>query len=67
MQPGRSCPLHYRYSPKDFARAPDFNADTLYVIGGLYGNVPALQAALALAAQEPAPVTLAFNGDFNWF
>jgi hypothetical protein len=66
-QPGRSCPLHYRYSPKVFARAPDFTADTLYVIGGLYGNVPALEAILALAAREVAPVTLAFNGDFNWF
>lgn len=66
MQPGRSCPLHYRYAPQDFARAPDFHADTLYVIGGLYGNVPALEAILALAAREAAPVTLAFNGDFNW-
>jgi len=67
MSPGRSCPLHYRYSPQAFARAPDFEAASLYVIGGLYGNVPALEAALELAAREPAPVTLAFNGDFNWF
>jgi hypothetical protein len=67
MQPGRSCPLHYRYSPQALARTPDFHAETLYVIGGLYGNVPALEAVLALAAREPAPVTLAFNGDFNWF
>jgi hypothetical protein len=67
MQPGRSCPLHYRYSPHTLARTADFQAETLYVIGGLYGNVPALEAVLALAAAEPAPVTLAFNGDFNWF
>jgi len=67
MQPGRSCPLHYRYSPQALAHAPDFQAATLYVIGGLYGNVPALEAVLDLAAREPAPVTLAFNGDFNWF
>jgi hypothetical protein len=67
MQPGRSCPLHYRYAPSDFARAADVHADTLYVIGGLYGNVPALEAVLALAAREPAPVTFVFNGDFNWF
>ena len=65
--PGRNCPLHYRYAPQDLARPADFHADTLYVIGGLYGNVPALEAVLALAAAEPAPVTLAFNGDFNWF
>jgi hypothetical protein len=67
MQPGRSCPLHYRYAPQDFVRAPDFHADTLYVVGGLYGNVPALEAVLALAAREATPVMLAFNGDFNWF
>jgi hypothetical protein len=66
-QPGRSCPLHYRYSPQDLARAPDFHADTLYVIGGLYGNMPALDAVLQLAAREHAPATLVFNGDFNWF
>ena len=67
MQPGRSCPLDYRYSPQVLARTPDFHASTLYVIGGLYGNVPALEAVCTLAAAEPAPVTLAFNGDFNWF
>lgn len=65
MQPGRSCPLHYRYSPQVFAREADFHADTLYVIGGLYGNRPALEAVLELAAREQA--TLMFNGDFNWF
>lgn len=65
--PGRNCPLHYRYQPSDLARAPDLAADTLYVIGGLYGNRPALDALLALAAKETGPVTLIFNGDFNWF
>ena len=65
MQPGRSCPLHYRYAPQVFVRPPDVHADTLYVIGGLYGNVPALEAVLELAARERA--TLVFNGDFNWF
>lgn len=65
MQPGRSCPLHYRYSPRDLSRAPDFRAGTLYVVGGLYGNVPALRALIDMAARESA--TLVFNGDFNWF
>ncbi len=67
MQPGRSCPLHYRYAPASLNRPPEIIADTLYVIGGLYGNLPALQAVTALAAAEPGPVSLAFNGDFNWF
>jgi hypothetical protein len=67
MKPGRSCPLEYRYAPASLNRPADFSADTLYVIGGLYGNRPALQAIEALAAAESGPVTLAFNGDFNWF
>ncbi|MGA0113944.1 MAG: metallophosphoesterase family protein [Burkholderiales bacterium] len=67
MQPGRSCPLHYRYAPQSLRRPPEILADTLYVIGGLYGNLPALQAVSALAAAEPEPVALVFNGDFNWF
>ena len=67
MNPGRSCPLHYRYAPSSFARAADISAETIYVIGGLYGNGPALNAILELAAAEPTMPTLIFNGDFNWF
>ena len=66
-RPGRSCPLSYRYSPRVFDRGPDLRAETLYVVGGLYGNVEALQALLAMAAREPGPVAIAFNGDFHWF
>lgn len=69
-RPGRNCPLRYRYSPAVFRRPPDFGADTLYVIGGLYGNVEALHEILAMKARDerdgPA-VRLLFNGDFNWF
>lgn len=64
---GRSCPLRYRYGPAALVQAPEQSADALYVIGGLYGNRPALAAIEALAAQEHGPVTLCFNGDFNWF
>lgn len=66
-RPGRTCPVEYRYSPRVFGRAPDLVADTLYVIGGLYGNVEALAAVEAMAAQEEGPVALVFNGDFHWF
>jgi hypothetical protein len=66
-QPGRTCPMSYRYSPRVFDREPEITADTLYVAGGLYGNVEALAAIAALAAREPGPVTLVFNGDFHWF
>lgn len=65
--PGRACPPHYGYSPRVFARAPEIVADTLYAIGGLYGNPYALDAIDAMAAAEPVPPTRVFNGDFHWF
>ena len=42
--PGRVCPVRYRYGPAAIARAPERPAETLYLIGGLYGNLPALDA-----------------------
>ncbi len=67
MQAGRSCPLHYRYAPASLSRPAEIRAETLYVVGGLYGNRAALHAILDLAAAESTAVTLVFNGDFNWF
>jgi hypothetical protein len=64
-QPGRICPVSYRYSPRVFNRPPDFSTDVLYVVGGLYGNVEALETVLEMAARESA--TVVFNGDFHWF
>ena len=64
---GRVCPLRYRYGARAIAGAEGRPARTLYVIGGLYGNLPALDAIEAMAEAEPGPVTLCFNGDFNWF
>lgn len=67
MTPGRSCPPHYGYSPRVFARAADFAEDTIYVVGGLYGNAFALDAIERLAVQEPVAPRLVFNGDYHWF
>jgi len=64
---GRTCPLYYRYGAASIARAPVREAETLYVIGGLYGNFPALDVIEAMLTTELHPVTLCFNGDFNWF
>jgi hypothetical protein len=64
---GRVCPTRYHYGAAAIAGAPQSSARTLYVIGGLYGNLPALDALEAMAATEAAPVSLCFNGDFNWF
>lgn len=69
--PGRHCPLHYRYKPRQLCRDPvPTETDVLYVVGGLYGNPLALDAIEAMAARELAAgftVQQVFNGDFNWF
>lgn len=70
-QEGRSCPLHYRYQPERLmASAETWDADIVYVAGGLYGNPRALDTLEAIVAAERAAglrVRLLFNGDFNWF
>lgn len=71
LQEGRNCPLAYRYAPADLCRqVGESPADVLYVIGGLYGNVLALDEIERMAHAEEAEgrrVQLVFNGDFNWF
>lgn len=67
QRPGRACPLHYRYKTSVFKRPAELRADTLYVVGGLYGNEPALTEVLRMRERESVPPTLVFNGDFNWF
>jgi predicted phosphodiesterase len=62
---GRVCPGDYTYAPAVFTRAADFTAETLYVVGGLYGNLAALAAIEKMAAAKRAQ--LVFNGDFHWF
>jgi hypothetical protein len=65
--PGRSCPLAYQYPPEALAQPAQVQANTLLVVGGLYGNAAALQAVLQRADREPGgPATIIFNGDFHW-
>ncbi len=66
--PGRSCPLTYRYAPSSLATLPAENTETLYCVGGLYGNVFALGALDELLKHEsPNETRVVFNGDFHWF
>ncbi len=65
--PGRICPLRYRYGAAAIAAAETRVARTLYVVGGLYGNIPALDKIERMVDGEGARATLCFNGDFNWF
>jgi hypothetical protein len=66
-RPGRNCPVAYRYGASALAGERAHRADTLYAVGGLYGNPYALEAALTLASRERHPPQLVFNGDFHWF
>ncbi|WP_394241993.1 hypothetical protein [Halopseudomonas laoshanensis] len=66
MQAGRNCPLDYRLPADSFAREPLFDCQTLYVVGGLYGNRQALHALEKRLAAEP-DARAVFNGDAHWF
>ena len=71
LQAGRVCPLHYRYPVDVFAAPATLGSHTLYVVGGVYGNVPSLHRVLEMKREEEQRtgdrVNLLFNGDFNWF
>jgi calcineurin-like phosphoesterase family protein len=64
---GRMCPADYQYDPAIFDRPAEITTDVLYVVGGLYGNLAALEALERLASAERERVTIVFNGDFHWF
>lgn len=62
---GRNCPLDYVTPHEGFRRAADFGTETIYVAGGLYGNLFALDAIEKMVSREPGAV-LVFNGDCHW-
>jgi len=66
-RPGRGCPLSYRTGRAAFGGAASLHADSLWIAGGLYGNVFALERLCALFAAERGSKALVFNGDFHWF
>ena len=66
MRAGRDCPLDYRLTRDAFSGEPLFECDTLYVVGGLYGNRQALAALERRLAAEPNALVV-FNGDAHWF
>ncbi len=66
-EPGRTCPVAYHYGARALANTTPLEADCLYIIGGLYGNLFALDAIEALASGEKTRPRLIFNGDFHWF
>lgn len=64
---GRVCPIDYRLDPSLFRAEPAFSCDTLFVVGGVYGNPFALDALDALVSAESGEVRAVLNGDVHWF
>src|SRR5437660_529829 len=67
MTASRTCPLDYRCDASIFREHASMATDTLYVVGGLYGNEPALDEVVTMFERERGTKHLVFNGDFNWF
>ena len=61
-----ACPLSYRFGARALRKAPRIQCDTLFTVGGLYGNTWALRALLARARQEEQRTRVVFNGDFHF-
>ncbi|GMH57363.1 hypothetical protein TL16_g02357 [Triparma laevis f. inornata] len=63
-----SCPINYRTSPSLLASSPPIHEPSaLYVVGGLYGNLQALQFIENLTSSHSSPPTVIYNGDFHFF
>lgn len=65
--PGRACPIDYRYGAAALGGPATLATDTLWVAGGLYGNVQALAQLESMIGAGAGEATLVFNGDFHWF
>ncbi|AGT44240.1 hypothetical protein [Treponema pedis] len=66
--PGRTCPMDYGIDIQTFSdTAADIKTDALYVVGGLYGNLQALEKILSMAYEEKVKPIIVFNGDIHWF
>jgi hypothetical protein len=66
LRPGRDCPIDYRIGADVFNGPPQQSCQSLYVVGGLYGNQQALHALDSLLLAEPNARVI-FNGDLHWF
>jgi hypothetical protein len=64
---GRICPTDYRIQADAFLSGPALSCDTLFVVGGLYGNRFALDALEQLVAAETGTTHVVLNGDIHWF
>ena len=61
----RNCSLAYILNKNWTKNIVDAKSDVLYIVGGLYGNLFALNKINELAKSENAQII--FNGDMHWF
>mmetsp|Transcript_9836 Transcript_9836/g.12329 ORF Transcript_9836/g.12329 Transcript_9836/m.12329 type:complete len:354 (+) Transcript_9836:3-1064(+) len=65
-----SCSVEYRTEISSYKTADISSTKILYAVGGLYGNVLALEKLNSLVRRDVDKyhdVTVVFNGDFNFF
>ena len=67
---GRVCPIDYHLDEALFADEPSLHTDTLYVVGGLYGNpfaLDELERMLGAEREAGRDPLVVLNGDIHWF
>lgn len=57
----------YAIAPEEWDKEPFATCDTLYSVGGLYGNVEAMKTVVKMLEDEEGEVCVALNGDYHWF
>lgn len=67
MTKGRNCSLDYILEKNWQNKVEVVNYDTIYVVGGLYGNYEALLEIKKMASLEKTAPLIVFNGDVHWF
>lgn len=68
---GRICPLDYYIDAESYKKIRTIENSTVYIVGGLYGNLEALKEIINMAEEEynkyKSEVFIVFNGDMHWF
>ncbi|MEI0560020.1 hypothetical protein R4L22_00380 [Brachyspira pilosicoli] len=62
------CPSDYALDKDSFKKVININNSTLYIVGGLYGNIESLKEINKMIENEKdKDILLIFNGDMHWF
>ena len=61
-----TCPSDYALDKDSFKKVININNSTLYIVGGLYGNIESLKEINKMIEKDK-DILLIFNGDMHWF